>query len=164
MELKEAEKGKYVVYAKYNWSEGKGEKAGIAVYSQHPVNIKQQSQSRHSKFLYKVFLDHARNNPKKQPLNHSPNDWVCHDLLLNKCGFGYLAFHLHHLSPRKLGVQINESDYTEKRFQLKKPYRGRGVIKTSVEAGKELIIVFKIQSQNYPSAISLPAPKVYNLV
>ena len=47
---------------------------------------------------------------------------------------------------------------------LKKPYRGRGVIKTSVEAGKELIVLFKLKSQTYPASITLPAPKIYNLV
>jgi hypothetical protein len=55
-------------------------------------------------------------------------------------------------------------EYTDKRFLLKKPYRGKGVIKTSVEAGKELIVLFRIKSQNFPTSISLPTPKLYNLV
>jgi hypothetical protein len=47
---------------------------------------------------------------------------------------------------------------------LKKPYRGQGVIKTSVEAGKELIVLFRLKSQNYPTSLTLPTPKIYNLL
>ena len=55
-------------------------------------------------------------------------------------------------------------DYTEKRFVLKKPYKGRGIIKTSVSPGNELIILFHIKSQSLPQTVTLPNPKIYNLI
>jgi hypothetical protein len=47
---------------------------------------------------------------------------------------------------------------------LEKPYRGSGIIKTFVESGKELIVLFRINAQTIPGAISLPYPKIYNLI
>ena len=61
-------------------------------------------------------------------------------------------------------IMILLRDYIERRFVLKKPYKGKGVIKTSVAPGKELIILFHIKSQNLPQSVSLPNPKIYNLV
>lgn len=53
------------------------------------------------------------------------------------CIPSWLELHKKTWTVNKLKVNIFLlSEYTEKRFTLKKPYRGRGVIKTSVEAGK----------------------------
>ena len=96
-----------MVYAKYSWIYSKADAAGVSIYSERPANITHSRQFRHSQFLFKVFLDHARKNPKKQALGQSQGDWVCNDLLLNKCGYGYLAFHLGENSRRKLGIELN---------------------------------------------------------
>lgn len=78
--------------------------ATFFVYSPGKSTLKLSSQSTHDKFLYKTFLDHARKNPKRQVLNENPLEWVCSDFLLNKGGYGYLAFHLDENSKRKIGV------------------------------------------------------------
>ena len=54
-------------------------------------------------------------------------------------------------------------EYTERRLMLKKPYKGQGVIKTMVEPGKELIVLFRMKAYSYPASITLPTPKIYNL-
>lgn len=100
-------KGKYVLYVKFDWIYNDPDSAGVSLYSETPTHLVKVKQSKHSNLLYKVFLDHARNNPKKQLLGQA-NEWVCNDLLLNKCGYGYIAFHLDENSSRKLGVEINE--------------------------------------------------------
>ena len=81
-------------------------------------------------------MNHARRNPKKQILNDVPEEWVCSDFLLNHGGFGYLAFHLDKDSKKKIGIDLNEQEYTDRRLVLKKPYKGKGNIKTMVEPGK----------------------------
>jgi len=47
---------------------------------------------------------------------------------------------------------------------LKKPYRGKGVIKATVHPGKEVIVLFLIKSQSLPHSVTLPTPKMFNLV
>ncbi len=60
-------------------------------------------------FLYKVFLDHARNNQENiQVIREKPYEWACSDLLADKCGFGYLEFHVDKGSNRKIGLEIDE--------------------------------------------------------
>ena len=54
-------------------------------------------------------------------------------------------------------------EYIERRLSLKKPYKGQGVIKTMVEPGKELIVLFRMKAHSYPTSITLPTPKIYNL-
>ena len=97
-------KGKYVVYAKYDWILNNCDTAGVSIYSESPTLLSKSKQSNHKNLLYQVFLDHARNNPKKQLLGQNQNEWVCNDMLLSKCGYGYIAFHLDENSTRKLGV------------------------------------------------------------
>jgi hypothetical protein len=108
LELNNLPKGKYVIYAKYDWIESNPDTAGVSIYSECPTHLTSSSQSKYSNFLYKVFLDHARTNSKKQQLGQHPNEWVCKDLLLNKCGYGYIALHLDEKSTRRLGLEINE--------------------------------------------------------
>ena len=98
--------GKYVIYAKYFWQNKVGKKSSLGIYTQSPTHLQHISQSKHDKFLYKTFLDHARNNPKKQEIG--PREWICNDLLLKECGYGYIAFHLDETSSRKLGIEIAE--------------------------------------------------------
>jgi hypothetical protein len=100
-------KGKYVLYVKFDWIYNDPDSAGVSLYSETPTNLVSVRQSKHGNLLYKVFLDHARTNPKKQLLGQT-NEWVCSDLLLSKCGYGYIAFHLDEHSSRRLGVEINE--------------------------------------------------------
>lgn len=155
---------KYVAFAKIDWINTNPDDASFSIYSSAKSTLKKSKQSAHDKFLFKTFLDHARKNPKKQVLSDSPEEWICSDFLMNNGGYGYLAFHLDENSKRKVGVEINEKEYTDRRLILKKPYKGQGTIKTMVEPGKELIILYRMKSQNYPSNLTLPNPKIYNLV
>lgn len=92
MNLSNLPAGKYVVYAKANWLNGEKETACVSVYGDAPIHLSPTRQWNHKQFVFKVFLDHARSNPKKQMIG--PKDWVCSDLLLSECGYGYLAFHI----------------------------------------------------------------------
>jgi hypothetical protein len=40
-------------------------------------------------------------------MSESPYEWACTDLMTEKCGYGYLAFHLDKNSRRKIGLEIN---------------------------------------------------------
>lgn len=84
------------------------DKASFCLYSPGKSTLIKSKQSNHDKFLYKTFLDHARKNSKRQVLSENPLEWVCSDFLLNKGGYGYLAFHLDENSKRKIGVELNE--------------------------------------------------------
>jgi hypothetical protein len=55
-----------VVYVKYDWIFNNPDTAGVSVYSESPTLLAKSKQSKHDNLLYKVFLDHARSNPKKQ--------------------------------------------------------------------------------------------------
>ena len=164
MEVPNEEIGKYVAFTKIDWIDTNPDHGAFSLYSSAKSTLKKSKQSNHDKFLYKTFLDHARKNSKKQILNDSPEEWVCSDFLMNQGGYGYLAFHLDEASKRKIGVELNEKEFTDRRLVLKKPYKGQGNIKTMVEPGKELIILYRLKSQNYPTNMSLPNPKIYNLV
>lgn len=164
LELPNLEPGKYTAFTKFDWIDVTPDKATFSVYTPVRTTLKKSKQTNHDKFLFKTFLDHARKNKKKQMLNDSPEEWICSDFLMNNGGYGYLAFHLDENSKRKIGVEINEKDYTDRRLVLKRPYKGQGNIKTMVEPGKELIILYRLKSQNYPSNMTLPNPKIYNLV
>lgn len=80
------------------------ETACLRGYSSVPFNLVPTKQCSHKNFLYQIFLDHARNNPKKQILGDK--EWLCNDFLLSDCGYGYLAVHLEERSQRKLGMEI----------------------------------------------------------
>ncbi len=82
-------------------------------------------------------MDHARNNQENiQVMSERPYEWACSDLLTEKCGFGYLAFQIDKTSKRKIGLEINEKDYTNMRLELMAPYKGKGVFKLAAEPGK----------------------------
>ena len=83
------------------------DQATFSLYGSGKSTLKKSSQSKHDKFLYKTFLDHARKNEKRQVLSENPQEWICSDFLLNKGGYGYLAFHLDEKSERKIGVELN---------------------------------------------------------
>lgn len=68
LELTNLPKGKYVLYVKYDWIFTNEDTAGVSIYSEAPTLLTKSKQSNHNRLLYKVFLDHARNNPKKQKL------------------------------------------------------------------------------------------------
>ena len=107
LELTGLSKGNYVVYAKCLWNNNQvSQIACLSIYMEYPTHMVHVSQSKHKRFLYQTFLDHARNNPKKQSIG--PGEWVCNDLLLKECGYGYLAFHLDEQSTRKIGIEIAE--------------------------------------------------------
>lgn len=97
-----------MAFAKIDWHDRQMEEATFSVYSSGKTTLKKSKQSNHDKFLYKTFLDHARKNEKKQVLSENPYEWVCSDFLLNKGGYGYLAFHLDEKSKKKIGVELNE--------------------------------------------------------
>jgi hypothetical protein len=73
LELTNLPKGKYVVYVKYDWIFNNPDTAGVSIYSESPTHLLKSKQSKHNNLLYKVFLDHARNSPKKQPLGQNQN-------------------------------------------------------------------------------------------
>jgi hypothetical protein len=106
VELNNLPQGKYVVYAKYLWQNKVDDTATISIYTESPTHLVLISQSKHKSFLYQTFLDHARSNPNKQSLGQG--EWMCNDLLLSECGYGYLAFHLDEHSTRKLGIELSE--------------------------------------------------------
>lgn len=83
-----------MTFIKFDWIRHPKETATISFYTESKVILKKSSKFNHDQFLYKVFLDHARNNPKKQLLSESPQEWICSEFLLNKSGYGYLAVHL----------------------------------------------------------------------
>lgn len=74
------------------------------------------------------MYDHAVKNPKKKTLQN-PNDWVCSDILLNQGGFSYFVANIDNNSKSRLGVTVNESEYTDRRLVLQPPYRGNSVVK-----------------------------------
>jgi len=46
-------------------------------------------------FLYEVFVDHASKNIKSiQYLSKDPLEYICYDLLINNCGYGYVIVYL----------------------------------------------------------------------
>jgi len=76
----------------------------LSVYSTGKLYLKQITLAKSERFLYKTFLDNARNNPNKQLLRQSPLEWICSDFLLAECGYGYIAIHLDDESTRRLGL------------------------------------------------------------
>lgn len=129
-------KGRYIAYAKCDWVRQDPDLACLSVYSPARVHVRKVALSKSDRFLYKTFLDHAHNNPNKQLLRQSPLEWICSDFLLSESGYGYIAIHLDDRSTRRLGLELNEKEYNEKRLLLKKPYRGQGRIKLIVDPGK----------------------------
>lgn len=75
-----------------------------------------------------------------------------------------MAVHLGADSAKTLGIEINENEYSERRVILKKPYRGRGLIRSSIEPGEEWILIFRVRGQKLPAYLPLPTPKIYNLL
>jgi hypothetical protein len=45
------------------------DQATFSLYGAGKSTLKKSSQSKHDKFLYKTFLDHARKNEKRQVLS-----------------------------------------------------------------------------------------------
>ena len=66
IELNNLQKGTYVAYTEFDWINQNPDTACASVYTESPTHLVKTKQSSHKNFLYKVFLDHARNNSKKQ--------------------------------------------------------------------------------------------------
>ncbi len=49
-------------------------------------------------------------------------------------------------------------------MRLLKPYAGHGKIRTSVEPGKELIILFKMDAYKISPSFTIPLPRVIKQV
>ena len=51
---------------KYDWIYNNPDSASVSLYAEKPIHLVKVKQSKHDNLLYKVFLDHARKNQKKQ--------------------------------------------------------------------------------------------------
>lgn len=60
-----------MAYTKYDWINRNKDNASVSIYTESPVQLLQSKQSTHSNFLYKVFMDHARNNNRKQKIGQN---------------------------------------------------------------------------------------------
>ena len=93
-----------MIFAKFDWVRSNSDKATLSIYSESKSTLKLSKQSAHPQFLFKVLLDHARNNPRKQIISDFPSEWLCSEFLLNKGGYGYIAIHLDEKSTKKIGI------------------------------------------------------------
>lgn len=79
--LKGLEPGKYVIYASVLWTRVQSDLATLSVYTDSRMKLV-DSQVNVTEFLYKTYLDHARNNQEcLQVLYPQPYEWACSDLL-----------------------------------------------------------------------------------
>lgn len=129
-----------MLYVKYLWSGGVSKNtAVVSVYSLSPATVSETQIIAPEDFLNQIFFDHAKTNPKKKNLNNT--DWVCSDILLNDGGFSYFVANLEPPSTSKLGVTVQESDYTERRLVLQHPFRGIQQSRHEVNPGKPFVVV-----------------------
>ena len=146
-----------MLYTKYIL-QGKSSDSGVvSIYSMSPAMIAEAQNISPDKFLNDIMYDHASKNPRRKNME-GPNDWLCSDILLNAGGFSYFVANSD--SPKKYGVTINESEYTDRRLVLQGKYRGCSTAKEEVSAGKPCIVVAELQETNFPSSITNPAPTV----
>ena len=103
-------------------------KGTVSVYSLAPVAIKEAKGISSESFLKQIMYDHASKNPRKKPLQN-PNDWICSDMLLNDGGFSYFVANIDQGSRSRLGVTLNENEYSDKRLVLQPPHKGCSVLK-----------------------------------
>ena len=95
--------------------------------------------------MKQIFYDHASKNSRKKNLQ-GPNDWLCSDILLNEGGFSYFVANLDASSPNKLGVTLQESEYTDRRLFLIPPHKNCQILKEEVTGGKPFVVVAELLS------------------